>query len=147
MKYWIGSMLGAYGLYLLIAAQAHRTRIMAARSEAIHFNRLQTRPIEPHSVAALGEMVAPMVMIALAWLTLKLCFAYYWLNTKDLLSLLDLAGTLILIAGYASWLSAKTKYRLPGLVPERGLDMTRTRPRVTQKSDLQQPSFALELTP
>lgn len=147
MKYWIGSLLGAYGLYLLVAAQAHRTRIVKARLEAIRLNRSQPKPIDPHSVAALGEMVAPMVMIALAWLTLKLCFAYYWLNTNGLLSPLDLAGTIVLIVGYATWLNAKTKYRMPDHAPEREMDVTRPRPEVTQKRALQQPSFALELTP
>jgi hypothetical protein len=147
MKYWIGSLLGAYGLYLLVAAQAHRTRIVEARSEAIRLNRVQPKPIDPHSVAALGEMVAPIVMIALAWLTLKLCFAYYWLNTNGTLSPLDLAGTIVLIVGYATWLHVKTKYRMPDLAPRREMDVTRPRPEVTQKRASQQPSFALELTP
>lgn len=147
MKYWIGSLLGAYGLYLLIAAQGHRSQILAARSEAIRLNRIQAKPIDPHSVAALGEMVAPMVMIALAWLTLKLCFAYYWLNTNGTLSPLDLAGTLVLLVGYATWLNAKTKYRMPDIALQREMDVTRPRPEGTQMRAAQQPSFALELTP
>ena len=147
MKYWIGSMLGAYGLYLMLAAQAHRTRIMASRAEEVRLNRVDDQPLDPHSIAAFGEMVTPIVLVALAWLSLKLCFAYYWLNTDGVLSPLDLAGTLVLIFGYASWLIAKTKYRMHDCATELRLDVTRPRSKVTQMSDLRQPPFALEQSP
>ncbi|MGQ0455679.1 MAG: hypothetical protein ACT4OU_01320 [Hyphomicrobium sp.] len=113
MKYWIGASLGVCGAYLFMVAQAHRARVRAARTEAVRDGRPAERPVAADSVAALGEMVAPVVLVALGWFTLKLCFAYYILQPVAYFTLFDLAGTLALVGGYASWLLAKTHYRMP----------------------------------
>lgn len=115
MTYLIGAVLGAVGAYLAVAAQARRSQVRAARAQAVRLGLPEERPVEANSVAALGEMVAPIVLVALGWFTLKLCFAFYILPPSDYFTIVDLAGTLVLVGGYASWLLAKTHYRMPDL--------------------------------
>ena len=115
MTYWIGAILGSCGIYLLMAARAHRARIRTARAEAMRLGRPVEMPIAADSVAALGEMATPLVIIALGWFTLKICVAFYILQPVAYFTLFDLAGTLVLVGGYASWLVAKSRYRMPDL--------------------------------
>ncbi|MFN0218714.1 MAG: hypothetical protein ACKVP4_07885 [Hyphomicrobium sp.] len=150
MKYWIGAILGACGAYLFLAAQAHRARIRAARADAVRLGRTAERPIAADSVAALGEMVTPIVLIALGWFTLKLCFAYYILSPVNYFTLFDLIGTLVLVAGYASWLVAKTHYRMPDLsVPALVADETPASVpiRVRQRTPARQDDLVLQPMP
>lgn len=115
MSYWIGAVLGLIGLALLIGSRTHRVTVRAARAEAIRRGIPAERPIAADSIAALGEMIAPVILIALAWFTLKICVAFYMVDTSAYFNVFDLAGTLVLVAGYASWLLAKTHYRMPDL--------------------------------
>lgn len=114
MMYWIAILVTPLAIGLFMSARAHRANVLAARSDAIRCGYPADRPVDPESIAALGEMVTPIVLCAIAYLALKTCLAFYLLN-NGALSIFDLAGTLLLMGTYGTWLKIKTSYRMPSL--------------------------------
>lgn len=112
MKYWLGAALTSAAIYLASQAWAHRAKVIAARQQAIRRGLPIERPIDAKSIAAFGEMVTPMVHLALIYAALKITFAFYVFNDGTL-SVFDLAGALVLMASYGLWLQSKTAYRMP----------------------------------
>lgn len=112
MMYWVGVLATPAAIALFVSARLHRARVLAARADAIRHGYPAERPANPDSIAALGELVTPIVLCALAYLALKTRLAYYMLN-NGALSIFDLTGTLLLLGAYGTWLKIKTGYRMP----------------------------------
>jgi hypothetical protein len=113
MKYIIGAILFPLAIALVYDAWRHRNRFFSARAEAVRHGRPAEHPIAPDSIAALGEIVAPIAMMVLAFVAIKLTVAFFVLDTTEFFSSFDLAGTLTLILAYGIWLKTKTSMRMP----------------------------------
>jgi len=97
----IGIVLIAYGSWLLFGAFAHRRRCMLAPA----------REGDEGSLAILGEVMPPLVMLGLGIGALEVILAYVMVGDSEHFSLLDLVGVLYAIGAYGLWLNFKTRYR------------------------------------
>ncbi len=97
----IGIVLIAYGSWLLSGAFAHRRRCLLAPA----------REGEESSLAILGEVMPPLVMLGLGIGALEVILAYVVVGDSEHFSLLDLIGVLYAIGAYGLWLNFKTRYR------------------------------------
>ncbi len=117
MKFWLGALLTLGALLLFVRAVQHRNRVALARNQALRRGHATEQPFDGHSIAALGEMITPIVLVALVYMSLKTSIAFYVLN-NGALSIFDLAGALLLFAGYGTWLRSKTMFRMPPVSAE-----------------------------
>lgn len=113
MKYLIGTLVTPFAVGLIYNAWRHRSRFQAARADAIRKGRPAEHPIAPDSLAALGEILAPLTLMILAFIAIKLVVSYAVLESDAMLSPFDLGGTLFLILAYGVWLKTKTSMRIP----------------------------------
>lgn len=99
MHDWLGIGLIALGLGLLAAGfRKHQIR---ARTP------LSAGAIRPE-FAAMGEMIRPLVLFAVAFVALKMTVFYFLFDGRRLLSQLDFAGILFVLAAYAGYLVLAT---------------------------------------
>jgi hypothetical protein len=59
--------------------------------------------------AAMGEMIRPLILFAVAIFALKMTLFYFVLGGQRFLTPLDFAGILFVLAAYAGWLVMATK--------------------------------------
>ncbi len=120
MKFWLGAVLTLGATFLFMKAAEHKNRVTLARDQALRRGQPADQPLDTNSIAALGEMITPIVLVALAYISLKTSIAFYVLN-DGALSIFDLAGALLLFAAYGTWLRSKTMLRMPPLSAESGV--------------------------
>lgn len=114
MRDWIGIAFFAAAAWLLRAGLVHKRRVLAARAAAAARGVV---PAEPglHSVAVFGEIMRPIILFLLAYAAIKTVVLFVMLGGEEVFSLVDLAGALALLAGYGTWMSLRTTYRLSDL--------------------------------
>lgn len=99
MHDWLGFGLIALGLGLLFAGFVK------------HRNRLRT-PVEAGAIrpefAAMGEIARPLVLFAVGFVALKMSLFYFVLGGDKLLTALDYAGLMFVLAAYCLYLVAAT---------------------------------------
>lgn len=114
MRNVIGLAMSLIAVALVYAAYAHRNRVLAARAAAVARGETPTEP-SLRSLAAFGEVIAPIILFFLGYLALKTTFIFVVFDGGDHLSYFDLAGFLSALAGYGYWIRMKTLYRLSDL--------------------------------
>src|ERR1700760_5183148 len=99
MHDWMGVGLFAVGLGLTGSGiMKHRAKTQqAAPAGAI-------RP----EFAAMGEMIRPLILFAVAVFALKMTLFYFLLGGQKFLTPLDFAGILFILAAYTGWLVMAT---------------------------------------
>lgn len=105
MRYWTGLLLFAGAAWLLRSALARRARVLNARAEG------RVAPPASASLAMMGDVLPPLVMLALALVGVKMTFAYFAFGGSRVLSLFDLAGLLSLLAAYGTSVTFAARYR------------------------------------
>jgi hypothetical protein len=99
MHDWLGIGLIALGLGLLAAGFGkHQTRMRTP---------LRAGDIRPE-FAAMGEMIRPLVLFAVAFVALKMTVFYFLFDGRRFLSQLDFASILFVLAAYAGYLVLAT---------------------------------------
>lgn len=112
MRYWTGLLLFAGAAWLLRSALARRARVRAAAGEG------RVAPPASASLAMMGDVLPPMIILALGFVGVKMTFAYFAFGGSRVLSLFDLAGLLALLAAYGTSVVFATRYREPLGMPE-----------------------------
>jgi len=107
MRHWTGVALVVAAAWLVRAALRQRNRVRAA---AVRDTSAQAHALHP-SLAMLGDILPPLILLALAVVAAQIVLAYAVLGAGRLFSLLDLGGFLALLAAYAFWMIVKTQYR------------------------------------
>jgi hypothetical protein len=102
MRDWLGLALIAIGCGLLVSAVFKR--------------RERMRPIEPAArirpeFAAMGEIVRPLILFAVLFVSAKMTLFYAVLGGDRYLSPVDFGGFLFVMAAYCVWLVIATKRR------------------------------------
>src|SRR3978361_42966 len=99
---WLGIGLIALGAGLVVAGIIkRRSRIRSP---------LPAGAIRPE-FAAMGEMVRPLILFAVGLFALKMSFFYFILGGQGLLTPLDFAGIMFVLAAYSGYLVAATTAR------------------------------------
>jgi len=100
MHDWMGMGLFAVGLGLIGSGIIkHRGKAQAA---------LPAGAIRPE-FAAMGEMIRPLILFAVAVFALKITVFYFLLGGSRFLTAFDFAGILFVLGAYAGWLVIATK--------------------------------------
>jgi uncharacterized membrane protein len=115
MKNWTGLLLLAAAAWLVAVALAQRRRVRAARREALARGESTADATLHPSLAMLGGILPPLVMLGLAIVAAQIVVAYVVMDGGRIFSLFDLCGFLALLAAYALWLIIKTQYREPAI--------------------------------
>jgi hypothetical protein len=102
MHDWLGIGLVALGLGLIGSAIMKRQSRMR--------NPVPAGAIRPE-FAAMGEMVRPIILFAVAFFALKMTVFYFVLGGQRYLTPLDYAGILFVLAAYCGWLVVATTKR------------------------------------
>ena len=112
MAYWTGLVLAAIAAGFLVAGWRRRQAVRAERvalGYAPNDDSPQRR--DPYSsITILGDAVPPVVLAALAFVGVKSVFFYVALG-GGIFSIADLAGFLMLLAGYGAWMWWHSRYR------------------------------------
>jgi hypothetical protein len=108
MRNWIGAITAALAVWLMYSALSHRRRILAGRPASTIAAGPDGAPLHRLSLAMFGDIVRPMIILALAYFALKVIAAYVLLGGARFLSPFDLAGVLFLVAAYGAWLILAT---------------------------------------
>ena len=98
MHDWMGLGLFAVGLGLVVSGIIKRRARAAAPIGAI-------RP----EFAAMGEMIRPLILFAIAVFALKITVFYFAFGGARFLTRLDFASILFVLVAYAGWLIVATK--------------------------------------
>jgi hypothetical protein len=124
---WIGAVTTALGGWLVFSGLAHRRRVLMARRRLAIFAETGALPPSEPRLATFGAIARPIILGGLGYFALKLTVAYALFGGNRLLSPLDFAGTVFLLAAYGAWLMLKTSYREPASrhpPTSRGFDAT-----------------------
>lgn len=110
MRDWIGTIFFVAAALLLVSGFGHKRRVLAARAAAAARGIVPPTP-ELGSIAALGVMMRPLILFFLAFAGVTTVTMYILLGGEEVLSYVDLAGVLALLAAYGTWLILRTTYR------------------------------------
>jgi hypothetical protein len=99
MHDWLGMGLIALGLGLAFAGFVKRRN--RGRTQ------MQAGTIRPE-FAAMGEMVRPLILFAVGFVALKMSLFYFVFGGEKLLTPLDYAGLMFVLAAYSGYLVAAT---------------------------------------
>lgn len=108
---WIGLGLFAVGTWLACSGLAHRRRVRVAQGPAPSGHPPVEVPATHASLAVLRDVMPTLTIAFLVFVALKSTLLYWALGGSRLFSALDLAGFLVLLAGYGTWLHCKAKFR------------------------------------
>jgi hypothetical protein len=108
---WIGAVTTALGGWLVFSGLAHRHRILIVRRRMAIFAEAGASPPSDRPLATFGAIARPIIIGGLGYFAVKLTVAYALFGGNRLLSPFDFAGTVFLLAAYATWLTLKTSYR------------------------------------
>ena len=119
MAYWTGLVLAAIAAAFLVAGWRRRQAVRAERVRlgyAPDDDTPQRR--DPYSsISILGDAVPPIVLAALGFVGVKSVFFYAALG-GGIFTIVDLAGFLMLLAGYGAWMWWHSRYRFADLAAE-----------------------------
>lgn len=107
MKYWIGFASFAGAAWFIYSALLHRRKAQVATGSA----DAAEEPVH-NSLAFARDVFPPIVVFFLFYAGLKACLAYFMFGASGLVSLFDLAGFLVLLAGYGFWFTTRCRYRI-----------------------------------
>ncbi|HEY8565955.1 MAG TPA: hypothetical protein VIL65_10680 [Beijerinckiaceae bacterium] len=100
------------GLACLAAAGGFVAAGLLHRRRALVAIRRSSEGAAEGSLTAFGQIARPLILGVLAYVGLKAVLIYAAFDGGRVLSPLDLAGFLALLAGYGFWLSLRVKHRL-----------------------------------
>lgn len=105
MRHVFGVIFTLVGAWYVYVAVTTRVRRLAERRAA----GIPDDAEPASSMFVFGEIVRPIILLALAYLALKTTLAYFWLDAQRYLSLFDLVAFNGALAAYGYWLVVKTK--------------------------------------
>lgn len=111
MRYWVGAVTSMLALAIVAVALARRRKVLAVVSEAALTHRLEQMAGDPRSLSAFGEIMRPIVWLALIVIALKSTIVYFYLGGARFLSSFDLAGVLAMLVAYGVFIHFQTRYR------------------------------------
>ncbi len=105
VRHWAGAIMAAagFGLAWLAALRRRRAREATARGDV-------APPLHP-SLAPLVDLGPPIIIFGLFVAGGQAALAFLLTEGGGLFSLFDLAGFLVLLAGYGVWVKAKVAHR------------------------------------
>ncbi|MCF7983631.1 MAG: hypothetical protein K9L70_04455 [Thiohalocapsa sp.] len=112
MRYYLGAICLLWGVWLIYRAIAHRKLVIAARERAASAGTEQQ--IDP-GLAAMGTAMLPFFALYGGFASLLLIGGYFLSDLSAYVSILDLAGLLVLVAGYSLWMIMRAAYSKLGL--------------------------------
>jgi hypothetical protein len=115
MRYWIGVVLFAAAVGLVVSAIVHKRKVLAARAAAAARGVPPAETV-PFSVGALGEGMRPLILLFLASAAAMMVLLFVLPGGDDALSLFDLGGVLAALAAYGTWMSLRVSYRMSDVV-------------------------------
>ncbi len=110
-----GVVLALIGGYLAWLGVRRRQRILAAWAAAQEAGGAAPGRAIHASLSVLADIAAPLMLLGLALAGGQVALAFVLTDGGGLFSLVDLAGFLLLLAGYGVWFWMKTRYRLDRL--------------------------------
>lgn len=113
MRFYLGAVCLLIGLWLVYSAISHRRRVLAARTR-IERDGGQTPKLDP-SLNAMGTAMLPFFVFFGAFASLLLVGGFFLTDLSLHLSLLDLAGLIVLVIGYSLRMTMQTAYSRLGL--------------------------------
>jgi hypothetical protein len=114
MKFWIGTALLPFAIWLLWTAYRHWLRVTEARlAMPAGWDTATEDDTSPLSLAGFGEMVLPFVVVALTILAIQFAVLYRMFGGGPLMSLFDLCAALFTMAAYGLNFAVKVKCRMP----------------------------------
>jgi hypothetical protein len=128
MRNWIGLASLLVAAWLLTVGMRQRNRAMAQTRDEQTGNAA-AQPLHPSLVFA-RDLFRPLVMGALIFLAIKTTAAYVLLDGNRFFSWFDLAGFLLFLAAYGTWLMLKTSYRD---MPAPAISTVSTEPKHAEK--------------
>lgn len=119
MRHLIGLLLLAVGVALIRVAITRRDRILAQERALAAAGLPDPRAGLHPSLAAIGDIVPPLMIGGVGVIAFKLVLAYVMTGAERWFSLIDLGGFLFLLAAWSAWLVLKTRYRaFPPVTPQ-----------------------------
>ncbi|HBG94210.1 MAG TPA: hypothetical protein DDY14_02565 [Chromatiaceae bacterium] len=114
MRYYLGVVCLLLGIWLIYKAIDHRKRVIAARE------RMQTKGkvLGDPALGSMGVAMLPFYVLYGAIASLLLIGGFFLSDLSQYLSILDLAGLIVLVIGHSVFITMRTAY------PRLGLDLS-----------------------
>jgi len=112
MRYYLGAVCLLIGAWLIYAAINHRKRVIAARERAAADGNEQQ--IDP-ALSAMGTAMMPFYAMYGAFASLLLVGGYFLSDMSQYISIVDLAGLVVLAIAYSVWMVMRSAYSKLGL--------------------------------
>jgi hypothetical protein len=117
MRYYLGAVCLIIGLWLIYTAINHRKRVISARERAAANGEEQQID---KALSAMGTAMLPFYAMYGAFASLLLIGGYFLSDMSQYISILDLAGLVVLAIAYSVFMVMRAAYS------KLGLDMSRT---------------------
>ena len=112
MRYYVGAVCLLLGIWLIYSAVTHRKLVISARERAAANGREQE--VDP-GLAAMGTAMLPFYALYGGFASLLAIGGFFLSDLSQYVSIVDLLGVLVLIAGYCVWMIIRAAYSKLGL--------------------------------
>lgn len=111
MAYWIGLAFVVVGLALAWSGYRHRQVSLQEEERLRRIHSASPADALHPSLSMLADFAPSLTVFGLGAMALMLTVAFFAVNALKWVSLFDLAGLYVLVAGYGYWMFMKTRHR------------------------------------
>jgi hypothetical protein len=113
MSWYIGAACTLLAIWIIYKTVTHRRAVVAAR-ERVEANGKEL-PVSNHPLSAMAAGITPIFAMGIFFSAVAVGAASFTVDTRGLISPIDIAGFIFLAGAYCVWMVMRTHYSPMGL--------------------------------
>jgi hypothetical protein len=123
MSWYIGAACSLLALWLVYKTVTHRRAVVEARERTEAEGR--ELPVSDHPIAAMAAGITPIFAMGIFFSAVAVGAVSFTVDTRGLISPIDIAGFIFLAGAYSVWMVMRTHYSPMGLQIKGGAEEKR----------------------